>query len=388
MAGWQIPASVPQLLRRARELSGIALVDTGPETALQRLLHSLNNEAQLNDRGAQAIEQRLLRLLCNRLRMQRDIRDNPEILKQDIGPVLLVTGNPRTGSTKLQKLLAASGDFKYLPFWQVHSPALLTGDRHENTAPRIADAETYVRWIAEFAPGAQANHGYGTFEPEEEAIFLEQFIGFIFPSVYAHVPSFLQWWASQDFTAQAEYLKQGLQYLQWQFHDGDHRPWLLKAPMYFGFEEVLDRVFPGSSFVITHRDPANVVPSTANLVHGYRQGFSDVDYRKVLGASFVAGITAGTGLHSAVRERRPDLKFLDISYARLTQDSLGVVADIYARAGKRLEDLARVKMREWEARHAHDGQRPPDYALADFGLTTEMIAKEFATYDRQFRPYF
>ena len=113
-----------------------------------------------------------------------------------------------------------------------------------------------------------------------------------------------------------------------------------------------------------------------------------MDYRKVLGASFVAGIAAGTGLHRAVRERRPDLKFLDISYARLTQDSLGVVADIYAHAGMRLEDPARVKMREWEARHAHNGQRPPDYTLADFGLTTEMIAKEFATYDRQFRAYF
>lgn len=71
-----------------------------------------------------AMESRLLRLLCNRLRMLRDFRAYPEIDDETIVPPLILSGGARTGSTKLHKLLAATGDFNYMTFWQAHTLGL------------------------------------------------------------------------------------------------------------------------------------------------------------------------------------------------------------------------------------------------------------------------
>jgi hypothetical protein len=142
----QIKLSTIQLMRSAREQCGLdEVIDTAIEEPLARLLQSLNDEAQLTEAGAAAMERHILRVLRNRLRMQRDFRRHPEINEQLIVRPLILTGGPRSGSTKLHKMLAASGDFIVLPCWQGISPALHTGERTEDPAARIHEADDRVR---------------------------------------------------------------------------------------------------------------------------------------------------------------------------------------------------------------------------------------------------
>lgn len=375
-------------MAKARAVTGIDIVDASVEEGLTILLHSLNTEAQLNERGAASEEQRLLRLLCNRLRMLRDFQKHPEIADQKIFRPLFIVGGPRTGSTKLHKMLAASGDFIYLPFWQAHCLSLRTGEREEDPTPRIREAEEYVQWMNQFAPQAQLNHAYGTLEPEEEALIVEHSFGWTFPTIFAEVPSYTQWWTQRDFREQAEFLKRGLQYLQWQFHDGDTRAWLLKGPAYSGVEPVLAAVFTEARFVSTHRHPAHSVPSTANLVNGYRESCSDTDWRRSLGTSFCEGLAVGTELNMAVRDNHPELRILDISYTTLTRHADQVAESIYAHLGMPLSPDTRQRMTAWDKANPAPKQEAKTYSRADYALTEEMINARFGRYIDRFKAYF
>ncbi|MEJ2459066.1 MAG: hypothetical protein P8Y58_13385, partial [Novosphingobium sp.] len=125
---FQLALTVDQLLAKARDITGIDIIDDDAVEPLTAMVKSLNEESKLHAAGARAMQHRLLRLLCNRLRMQRDFKAHPEIGQQVIQAPIVICGMGRTGSTKLQKLLANSGDVNWLPYWQVHNPSLISGD--------------------------------------------------------------------------------------------------------------------------------------------------------------------------------------------------------------------------------------------------------------------
>ena len=106
----------------------------------------------MHPEGAKALASRLVRIMSNRLRMQRDYARHPEIGRLKITAPIFVCGSGRTGSTQTQKLLAASGDFNWLPYWQVFNPSLLTGVRTESTQPRIDETEAFARWFDAASP--------------------------------------------------------------------------------------------------------------------------------------------------------------------------------------------------------------------------------------------
>ena len=69
-----------------------------------------------------------------------------------------------------------------------------------------------------------------------------------------------------DKTEMYLHLRTGLQYLQWQFHQGANKPWLLKYPANLGNESYISRTFPGVKYVVTHRDPFPVMASLAKMI--------------------------------------------------------------------------------------------------------------------------
>jgi hypothetical protein len=96
------------LIDAAVKKSGLR--DFGDESwrpALRRLLTSLNEEARLHPWGRFITKQRLLGLLQNRLRAEALFRKHPDILEQELKPLIVITGLQRTGTTLLHRLLAA-----------------------------------------------------------------------------------------------------------------------------------------------------------------------------------------------------------------------------------------------------------------------------------------
>ena len=99
------------------------------------------------------------------------------------GPVI-VMGTARSGTTKLQKVLAASGDFNFLTFWKSFNWASVSGEPNEPTEARIAEADAFCRWFDERSPEAKLGHSFEALEPEEDGPLAEgcfvtpNFVGF------------------------------------------------------------------------------------------------------------------------------------------------------------------------------------------------------------------
>jgi Sulfotransferase family len=388
MRTYTINASAPELMAEARQRTAIDIIDTEIEEALTRLLPSLNSEAQLSESGAQAMHDRLQRVLCNRLRMLRDYRDHPEIDNEKIVRPLILCGGGRTGSTKLHKLLAASGDFKYMTFWQVHNPSLRSGNRFEDPAPRIREADEFIRWFDARAPQARQIHAYDTHDVEEETHIYEQgFLGFYIFAV-AFVPSFMAWYAAQDFGKQLDYFIQVVKYLQWQFHADDPRPWLFKYPAYQSYEPELRQRFPDGVLVATHRDPVSTMTSSASLFSAFYRAYSEANHDAMIGMMMLEGQAGRHQLLLDARRNHPDLGVLDLSYTELTGDSDAMLKKIYAHAGMALDEQSLHAMHQWErdnAQHMHGAHR---YTLEQFGLSREIALQKFAPYRERFGRWF
>jgi hypothetical protein len=382
MQHFQIKLSAQQLMSKARELTGINdVIDSDIEETLAVFLRSLNTEAELHEDGAEGMERNILLVLCNRLRMLRDLKNHPEINDQVIAPPIIMSGAGRSGSTKLHKMLAATEDFNSLPCWQGISLSLLTGNREEDPTERIRVADEWVRWFNDHAPNAKLSHEFSTFETEEDILILaHRFIG-PYMIGFSWVPNYVQWYVTnRDRRDDLTFLKKGLQYLQWQFPDCGSRPWVLKSPLYLGSEHLMAEVFPGAKFVSTNRDPVSTVSSASSLIFQYHIAYSETDRRPLLGPMMLEGFALSAEQQMAVRDGHPELCVLDIGYNEVTENAEHAVEKVYAHAGMSLSDKSRESMRNWEAgnkQHKHGVHR---YKIEEFGLTKQAVQDRFSNY--------
>ena len=130
------------LIKSAKKVTG--LNDLGNmfwDEPLDKLLQSLNNEANLHPVGRFISKQRLVNLLAVRLRAEECFKKHPEILEKELYPVMLIVGLQRTGTTKLQRLLASDPDNRALLSWEALNPAPL-GDHDNDVEKRIKIART------------------------------------------------------------------------------------------------------------------------------------------------------------------------------------------------------------------------------------------------------
>ena len=378
-----------QLLAQARHDTGIDIDDVDIVERLDRLTASLNSDAKLSEVGANAMQKRLLRILRNRLRMLRDLDAHPEILTQEIRRPIVLSSAPRTGSTKLHKLLCASGDFLYLNGWKGLTLALRSGDRGESPEARIAESDDYAEWFNEHAPGAMAIHEFGSHEPDEESLLFEHCLYAPYLVAFAFIPSYAMWYATtQDFQTDLDFMVRALKYVQWQFHDGDQRRWLLKSPVHLGREQYFAATVPDTVFVTTNRDPYSLMASAASLCKHYQQAHSDVSADQFLGPLMLEGFGTSMEQHLAMRAQHPEINYLDIGYSELTRDAASVTKKVYAHIGETLTTAASNKMRVWDETHQQHTRGMHRYQLEDFGLTRAVVDTKFGNYNAQFGDYF
>jgi Sulfotransferase family len=382
MQHFQIKLSAQQLMSKARELAGINdVIDSDIEETLEMFLRDLNTEAELHEDGAEGMERNILLVLCNRLRMLRDFKNHPEINDQVIAPPIIMSGAGRSGSTKLHKMLAATGDFNSQPCWQGISLSLLTGNREEDPAERIRVADEWVRWFNDHAPDAKLSHEFSTFETEEDILILaHRFIG-PYMVGFSWVPNYVQWYVTnRNRRDDLKFLKKGLQYLQWQFPDCGSRPWVLKSPLYLGSEHLMAEVFPGAKFVSTNRDPVSTVSSASSLIFQYHIAYSETDRRQLLGPMMLEGFALSAEQQMAVRDGHPELRVLDIGYTEVTKSAEHAVEKVYAHAGMSLSDKARESMCKWEAGNKQHKHGVHQYKIEEFGLTKQDVQDRFSNY--------
>jgi hypothetical protein len=165
------PFGVNSLLQSAEESTGLS--DFGPEDfreGLEALIGSINANESVSDARWDDAREFLLRLLKNRLWFAKDLADHPEILDQKLLPPVTILPLPRTGSTKLQRMLDASHLFQPLLYWRMFMFARIPGSRDGGAAERLQETKNYEKWLYTVCPDYIKGHPIFAEEPDEEQI--------------------------------------------------------------------------------------------------------------------------------------------------------------------------------------------------------------------------
>jgi hypothetical protein len=375
--GTQSGLDKDSLIRAARKATG--LHDLGKDfwdEPLDRLLYSMTVEARLHPIGYFISRQRMINLLCVRLRAEEMFKKHPEILEQELYPVWMILGLQRTGTTKLHRLLAADEDHRVLLSWEALNPAPLSDDPSE-LRKRIGVAKTSENALKVMAPGFFAIHPVEHQAPEEDILLLDTTFLSTTPEATMNVPSYAEWLEKTDQSMAYAYMARLMKLLQWQ------RPakrWILKSPHHLEFAETVDKQLGNVHFLWTHREVTECIPSFISMVSHSRGIFSDEVDGHIVARHWIrkTGFMLEKGLE--YRLKHPEKKqFTDIFYHDLKDKSPQVLTDIYRNnGGITPELLATFKRVEQENPMGKYGIH--DYALEDFRVTKEDILRSTKKY--------
>ncbi len=368
-----------------------SLTDWGPgdfERPLSVLLAGYPH-AGLNAIGAHILRSGIVHSLRMRLRAQEWIRRHPEILEEKVAAPIVVVGMMRSGTTLLQRLLAADPRFVCAYGWEVVEVAPRLDHRFTGVDPRIAVSEAREAKSRELAPDLFAIHPMYAREPEEEIVFLaDAFLSHV-PESGAHLPQYRAWLDEQDFTPAYEYLHRMLQFLQWQkrlaFGEGrGAMRWVLKSPAHLGYLDLLRAQFPQVHIVHMHRDPRTTIASGASLNATLHAMHADTVDANRVGAQWLQRMGWTNDRAMAVRDSWSDSVVTDITFDDAVADPIGQVARVYEAVGLPLSAEAEAAMRRWLDERPREAARPP-YRLEDYGLRPEQVDERFTLYNKRFR---
>ncbi len=376
---------VPQLLADARAACN-GLDDFGDASfrpALEVLCRALIDEAKLSETGAYLLRLKLLGHLSNRLRIEDYFKRYPEIAQETVAAPLVIVGLPRTGTTKLHRLLSRDPRFYWMAFWESQFPVPFPNETLQKPSARIAEAESMVAMMTTAMPKLMAIHPMAAEEADEEVMLMEHSLLSAF-NAYADVPSYMRWLDAHDQTPAYAYLRRMLQFLQWQKRQrgvtGER--WVLKAPHHLLRMDLLLRVFPGVQVIQTHRDPVQSIPSIASFIHTLWCIYSEQADAHAAGRSWSETMQRALNHTIKVRQSAPK-QFLDVRFEDTVKRPLEVVRAIYAFIGWPLQPTAESAMQAWliEDQASHQGGH--DYGPEQFGLSVEGLRDDFAEYRRR-----
>jgi len=238
---------------------------------LEVMLNSIRNEAKLHPIGRFITQQRIINLLSVRLRAEYYFKKHPEILEQELYPCKIIIGLQRTGTTKLQRLLAADPDTRSLLSWEALNPAPIKNDI-ETGKKRIKIAKTSVKALRYMSPGFFAIHPIEYEASEEDVLLLD--VSFLSTTAEAtmHVPSYAAWLESSNQEPGYQYMVKLLKLLQWQ---RPGKTWVLKTPHHLEFLPHVKKYFGDVQLIWTHRDIKECIPSFLSMLAYSRVLFSN-----------------------------------------------------------------------------------------------------------------
>lgn len=357
--------------------------DFGADTwqeGLGVLVQALHTDARLNDMGVAAMRDQIVGNLANRLKVEQWYAKHPEIDEQEITAPLFGLGLPRTGSTALSYLLAQDRSRRSLRVWEAGDPTPPPETATEDSDPRIAVAQAGIDFTNEMFPGFAGMLPTEADGPQECLIPMAwDFRSLMFEGM-AYVPSYTEWLLACDMEPAYRYHQRVLKLLQWRCPPNR---WWLKSPAHIVSIDALNAVYPDARFVMTHRDVSDVLASVCALYNTFASVLADVD-PAALGAHNVATWRTGLERLLAFRDSGNEPRFFDLAFADVQRDPIGEVERLYAELGDAFSADARERMTAWWTKASADRTGPGSYALADFGLDADDIARQFAFYNDRF----
>lgn len=370
----------------AQASAELGLDDFGPRdyvSRLELLLECYRSLPGLSPAGQVNLYAQFVQMLKNRLLLADLIRREPQVLATELAAPVVIAGLPRTGTTHLQQLLAATGLFRTLPYWESLEPFPLPAERGVDPDPRIGRTAQAMDAMHTAMPHLILMHEMdGPEHVHEEIALLANDFSTMFFETLTEVPAWVDHYRTHDQAPHYSYLRLQLQALQY-LRGG--RRWLLKSPQHLEQLPVLAQVFPGATVVVTHRDPVHVVTSLATMVAYTERMFREPPlHPHATGRRWADRL--GVMLDSLLRERDvfgPDAS-LDLPFDTFMADQEGALERVLALAGEEFTPAARAGAREYLASHARGHLGRVDYRPELVGLAPDVLRARFASYSERF----
>ncbi|WP_175879786.1 sulfotransferase [Mycobacterium sp. IS-2888] len=368
----------------AQASSDTGLDDFGPDDYRERLdvyLGALRDIDGLHGAGVVNFYGQLLQLLKNRLLLTDLVGRHPEIDDIELRAPVVIAGLPRTGTTHLHNLLAAPPTFRTMPYWESVEPFPLPQEAGLDPDPRRARMDVAISVLNTVMPHFALMHEMTTDHVHEEIQLLANDFSTMLFETLGDVPRWRDYYQAHDQTPHYEYLARQLKAMQ--FLRGGRR-WLLKSPQHLEQVPVLNRVFPDSIVVFTHRDPVPVALSMiAMITYSARMHRSPVPVQRI--ASFWIDRLEDM-LGALIRDRDtigPD-RSIDIRFDDFMADELGVAERVYALAGEPFTEEARAAIGGYLSGHQRGRLGNVETSCEMFGLTQDGLRARFAPYVERF----
>lgn len=368
----------------ARASADTGLRDFGPQDYRERLdvyLAALRDIPGRHPAGTVNFYAQLLQLLKNRLLLTDLLTRHPEIDEIELEPPVVIAGLPRTGTTHLHNMLAAAPTFRTMPYWESVEPFPMPAERGVVPDPRRARMDVAVGVLDVVMPHFALMHEMTTDHVHEEIQLLANDFSTMLFETLADVPAWRDYYQSHDQTPHYRYLARQLKAMQ--FLRGGRR-WLLKSPQHLEQVPVLNRVFPGSVVVFTHRDPVPVALSMiAMITYSARMHRSAVPVHDIA-ASWVDRL--GQMLAALLRDR--DVlgadRSTDVRFDDFMADEMAVAQRVYELSGEPFADQARAAVADYLAGHRRGRLGNVATSCEMFGLDEADLRARFAAYTDRF----
>jgi len=381
--------NLDKLMEEARKATGLSdYGDTSFVEPTVKFLDRVAREIEFHAEGLDSFRSVIIRILVNKLRMQEDVKRHPEILEEDVSDPLIIIGLPRSGTTKMQRMIASAPAVQKLYMWRMLNPAPFPEAIPGQPDPRIA-AAGLDSLTAGHHKKVHAAHAMAGCEVDEEFLLLDSYdpsvAGF---SIYLPLFFYQEWIPGKERGADRQayrHLRKQLQYLQWQDGGKRGRPWILKAVMHHAHMEALLEYFPKATLLHCHRDPQSAIPSNAKLLWTLWSTKAKNLDKQFVGHEFLNWASTGMQRYLEVRKRlQLDGRIFDAQYEDIRSNVMPIIRKVYDRAGWDLTAEAEQAMLEWERNNEQGKHGKHDYALDELGLNPAMIDHALAEYIERF----
>ncbi len=312
--------------------------------------------------------------------------------RQRVRKPVFIVGNPRSGTTFLQRLMAKDTEnFTCMRTWEILlAPsvtqrrvvqALRALDRRLGGPLKRLQAAVDKRW-----QDGNVMHKVALRAPEEDQYLLVHIWSTLAVWVYAAILEGATRYVFFDTQMSPAEKKRIMTFykgcVQRHLHaqaDGDRRRarhYLSKNPSCSPKVDTIYRFFPDARIIYLVRNPLDVIPSYISLLD-YTWRFLADPLEEYGSRDYVLEMARHWYRYPLEQlERAPRENYVVVNYNDLVQDAERTVADIYRRLGFEISpDFARV-LRE-EAEKARNYRSEHEYSLEQMGLTREQIVAEY-----------
>lgn len=343
------------------------------ERQLAVLLDDLHQHARLNVFGKLVAHGSLLKVMQERLWFEDLLTRHPEIDRIRLAPPIVIAGSMRSGTTRLQRLLACNPAFNALKLYEAQSPvptpAVIRARRAGRADPRIWRTAAAIRFIGSINPATLHAHPTGALEVDEElGLNLQSLSGAMIEAQW-RVPAFARHCETVSQLPAYARLARLLKARCWLEGSDPARPFVLKTPQHLQDLAALMQVFPQARLLFLHRDPATMVASGASLVWNQMVIQSDAVDPHWVGGEWLHKTAHRLSVAARLRPLIDPRQQMDLHFDEVDADWQAAMQRIHAFLGVELTPPALAAMQAYlqraERRH---GFRRHRYRLAHFGL--------------------